>query len=151
MPTLLIPYNLVMIAFLVMTILWDRALVVPAVEETTVSPHLISATMNGLSKVFLVRGVVSGWLILGGTLLCSRIIAGSMLLGSVVATLLGWGFGMPAFALNAGTAGYNAALTTAAMVYYFEPSWTLVVVGVFVVVLCGLFEAAFAVFFMDAV
>jgi urea transporter len=102
-----------------------------------------------LSKIFLVEGVFSGLLVFCGTLLCSRILAGSLVMGSVVATILGWIFGMPAIALNAGTAGYNAALTTTAMAYYFEPSWTLVVVGFFVVVLCGLFEAAFAVFFWD--
>ena len=151
MPTLLIPYNLVMVTFLMTAVLWDRTLlVVPAVEtEATLTPHLGTAIMNGLTKVFLVQGVYSGVLVLIGTLLCSRILAGSMVVGSVVATLLGWVIGMPAAALNSGSAGYNAVLTTAAVVYFFEPSWTLVVVGVFVIVVCGLFEAAFTVFFWE--
>lgn len=151
MPTLLIPYNLVMITFLITAVLWDRTLVAPAMEtETIVTPHLGQAIMNGITKVFLVQGVLSGVLVLGGTLLCSRILAGSLLVGSVVATLLGWTFGIPAVALNAGTAGYNAVLTTAALAYFFEPSWTLLVIGLFVIVLCGLLEAAVAVFFWDA-
>ncbi len=153
MPTLLIPYNLVMVVFLATSVLWDRSLVVSPIDiqEDKVSTNLGMAIMNGISKVFLVEGVLSGLLVLAGTLLCSRVLAGSLALGSVVATVLGWTFGMPPVVLNAGTAGYNAALTTAALVYYFEPSWTLCIVGVFVIVLCGLFEAAFASFFWDAV
>ena len=149
-PILLLPYNIVMVAFLLASLLWDRSLVrAVATEDAAVETSVILAIVNGLSKIFLVEGRLSGILILVGTLLCSRILAVSLLSGSIMATLLGWSFGMPAMVLNGGVAGYNAALTTAAMAYYFEPSWTLVVVGVFVVVLSGLCQAACALFFWD--
>jgi hypothetical protein len=140
-----------MLAFLITALFWERSLIaVAATEESEVERNLFLGIFNGLSKIFLVEGALSGVLILGGTLLCSRILAGSLLTGSIIATLLGWSFGLPAIALNGGVAGYNAALTTAAMAYFFEPSWILVVVGLFVVVLSGLFQAAFALLFWDA-
>lgn len=150
-PMLHFPYNIVMMFFLATALFWDRSLVVPAVvEDAELTVSIVPAIFNGLSKVFLVQKSYSGVLIFGGTLLCSRILAGSLLLGSLIATLLGWSIGMPAVALNAGVAGYNAALTAAAMAYFFEPSWTLAGVGFFVIVLSSLIEAVFAIFFWDA-
>jgi len=151
-PILLIPYNIVMLAFLIAALFWDRSLVaVTATAEATaaIETNVLLGVFNGLSKIFLVEGAFSGLLILGGTLFCSRILAGSLLAGSIVATFLGWSFGMPAIMLNGGVAGYNAALTTAAMAYFFEPSLTLAVVGLFVVALSVFSQAAISLFFWE--
>lgn len=152
-PPLLIPYNIVMISFLVAAILWDRTLVLPVemfADNNHTGYHVGIACFNAVSTVFLVRGTFCGVLILFGALLCSRILVAAMVGGSLVATLLGMFTAMPEVTFNAGIAGYNAVLTSTALAFYFEPSWTLLVVGIFSIILCELFQVAFAAFFWDA-
>jgi urea transporter len=95
------------------------------------------AVLNGLSRIFFVDGIVTGILILIGVGLCSRIIAISLICGSFVSSFV---LGFLVFEesydyLNYGYAGFNPALCTAGIFFYFVPSYKLIGLSLIVAII----------------
>jgi len=130
-PVLLMVYNVVMIVVLSGASLSNEALLTEPVyysadEAGTFSlfSSFFRSILNGLSAIFLVPGHwYSGLIILIAATLCSRIIALSLLTGSLIGSILGMIFGVSFWTIDAGISGYDAALTAAAFAYYLEPTW----------------------------
>lgn len=133
-PSLLLPFNVVLLGSAFSASLWDLAMDTQVLFQSPLEdnkadfvPH--EAVLNGLSRIFFVQGDDwrIGFLMLIGVLFCSRIIAVSLVSGSFVATVvLGYlVFGEDHSHLNSGYAGANPALFMAGIFYYLVPSWKL--------------------------
>jgi urea transporter len=136
-PLLLLPYNIVMLFVLLCAKIWD---------STSVTSHMIDisdfeetdadlvneryygyqAILNGISRIYLVDGVLSGFMILVAIWLNSRILALAVIGGTFFASLISWiVFDLPNPYINEGYTGYNPGLTIVALFYYLVPSWKL--------------------------
>jgi len=85
------------------------------------------AILNGIARIFLVDGMVTGLLIVLGVLCCSRILAASLVCGAGLASGgLGYGIFHERYAvLNAGYASVNPVLVVAGLFFYLVPSYQL--------------------------
>ncbi len=149
-PSLLFPSNIVLVAAMLCAKVWNvamstqivfegpaTAILMDEVENASSKFWIHEAVFNGLSKIFFVDGTFfSAAFILVGVLLCSRIMAASLLAGSFVSSfVLGYlVFQENHWFLDAGYAGFNPALCVAGIFYYLVPSWKLTGLGFFVVV-----------------
>jgi urea transporter len=96
------------------------------------------AILNSVSQIFFLNGsALSGFLIKLGILLCSRITAGAMILAIFISSfVLGYlVFEENYWYLDAGYAGFNPALFAAGLFFYLKPSWKLLAVACFGVIL----------------
>jgi len=157
-PSLLFPANIVLVATMLCAKVWNVAMSTqivfegPAagilkdeVENASSKFWMFEAIFNGVSKIFFVDGTFfSAFFILIGVLLCSRIVAASLLAGSFVSSVvLGYMiFQENHWYLNAGYAGFNAALTVAGIFYYLVPSLKLTGLGFFAVVATVIVQGA---------
>lgn len=143
---LLMTYSLVMVVVLTSLVLWDEGWAELPSTDSSVQMSFwtfVSSVLNVLSAIFLVPGHwYSGLLILIGAVLFSRIIAAALLLGALTGNLLGLLFGVSSASLSAGYAGYQTALTAAALVYYLEPKWQNIKVILPAILLTSLVQAA---------
>lgn len=151
-PPLLWTYNLVVGVAILDFVLSDRATLTALAPDTStlteeVSYSIFSSTLSSVSAIFGVTQPWCGLLILVGVCFCSRILALWLLVSSCTASLLGLGFGMEAVDLNAGMAGYQAALVAVTCSYYFVPSKPLVLLTVFAIVGTCTIDAAIATVF----
>ena len=138
-PPLLLPSNVILGVVCVSAVLWDRALLeTPAAmaaiatsdEEITIEYSVLAATLNGISSIVFIPAVTatgtctastfSGAVLLFGIFLCSRIVAGALLVGSFGGCVCGIIFDAHPVLVNSGLAGGSTALTCAALVYYYE-------------------------------
>jgi len=153
-PSLLLPYNIVLLVAAGCAKVWNQAMVtqitilgpdIATIETTGSTPPttfcFLETVFNGLSRIFRVGSDVRGFpatgvSVLVGVLFCSRILAASLLGGSLVSgVLLGYAvFGEDHSYLNAGWAGFNPALAVAGIFYYLVPSWKLTGLALFGVV-----------------
>ena len=149
-PSLLLPYNIVLLATLVCAKGWNFAMatqielesptagiLLDEIERAHSKFRILEAVLNGLSKIFFVEGnSFAGFLILVGVLFCSRIVAASLLAGSFVSSfVLGYVvFQENHWYLNSGYAGFNPALCVAGIFFYLVPSWKLTGLAVFAIV-----------------
>jgi len=161
-PSLLLPYNIVLLVAVFCAKAWNLAMVTQVVfqspsagvaldeigddDETPSSKFMIhEAILNGLSRIFFVDGsVFTGILILIGVLLCSRIVAASLIVGSFVSTfVLGYMvFEENHWYLDAGYAGVNPALCAAGIFFYLVPSWKLTGLALFGIVATVIVQGA---------
>jgi len=140
-PSLLLPYNLVLLIAIFCAKVWNIAMVTQiefqsptsgiAIDDIDAAPSnflIHEAVLNGLSRIFFVNGnVVTGIFILIGVLFCSRIVAASLLVGAFFSSfVLGYiVFEENQWYLNSGYAGFNPALCAAGIFFYLVPSWKL--------------------------
>ena len=134
-PSLLLPYNIVLLGTVMCASVWNVAMetqvIFPSPQDLDEEPtpfFLPSALLNGISRIFCVDGNLwSGALILVGVLFCSRIVAAGLVAGSLGAGfVLGYlVFGENHQYLDFGYAGFNPALCVAGIFYYLVPSWKL--------------------------
>lgn len=148
---LLIPFNVVMLFMLLSAMLWDST-VVQVEQQEGKNPQtfeLFHALFNGVSGMFLVRNVFSGVIIVMGMMLCSRILAGAVLMGSLFGAIGSWAlFDTSMNSINDGVAGFNVALTFAALHHYFVPSIkSTLFVGLFGVIWTLVVQTAVSVLF----
>lgn len=150
-PSLLLPFHFVFLGALLCASVWNLAKETHLLfqshfmEDQSVDFRLHEAVLNGFSRIFFVHG--SGWttglLMLIGVTVCSRIIAASLLTGSLLATLLGYlVFGENHSYLDSGYAGANPALFVAGMVYHLVSSFQLSGLAVFGVMATLLVQGA---------
>lgn len=160
-PSLLLPYNIVMLVTVFCAKAWNVAMATQVVfqspsagiamdeigdDETPSSKFMIhEAVLNGLSRIFFVDGsALTGILILIGVLFCSRIVAASLVVGSFVSTfVLGYMvFEENHWYLDAGYAGFNPALCAAGIFFYLVPSWRLTGLALFGIVATVIVQGA---------
>jgi urea transporter len=158
-PVLLLPYNIVMFMVLLSAKLWDSTMItqmninsgesmvetagVDLDNSTTVRFYGYQAVLNGIARIFLVEGAVTGFLILIGICCCSRILALSVISGTFVSSLVSLAvFDVPRSFLNAGYVGFNPALAAAGIFFYLVPSWKLTGLAAFWVILTMMATAA---------
>lgn len=156
LPSLLLPYNMTILVSFLCAKVWNTTMVtqiefltpdsdeaVPSSSEhgdavvgTTTTVTLndddaqfvwYRAILNGIARIFLVDGMVTGLLIVLGVLCCSRILAVSLVCGAGLASGgLGYGiFHERCAVLNAGYASVNPALVVAGLFFYLVPSYQL--------------------------
>ena len=163
-PSLLLPYNIVLLVAVFCAKTWNLAMDTQVVfqspsagivldeigdgddDETPSSKFMIhEAILNGLSRIFFVDGsVFTGIFILIGVLLCSRIVAASLVVGSFVSTFfLGYMvFEENNWYLDAGYTGFNPALCAAGIFFYLVPSWRLTGLALFGIIATVIVQGA---------
>jgi urea transporter len=155
-PSLLLPFNSVLLATTVGASVWNRAMETQVVflspvagmdvyDEEPSDFKILHASLNGLLRIFSVDGnSFGGILVLIGVSLCSRIVAASLFAGSFVATVvLGYViFEESSWYLNSGYAGFTPALVCAGIFYYLVPSWKLTGLAFFGVVNAVILQGA---------
>lgn len=155
-PSLLLPFNSVLLATTVGASVWNRAMETQVVflspvagmdvyDEEPSDFKILHASLNGLLRIFSVDGnIFGGILVLIGVSLCSRIVAASLFAGSFVATVvLGYViFEENSWYLNSGYAGFTPALVCAGIFYYLVPSWKLTGLAFFGVVNAVILQGA---------
>ncbi len=155
-PSLLLPFNIVLVATIFCAKCWNVAMATqvlikgPALDSL-LDPESAHATywlhesvLNGISKIFFVEGAFTGFFILLGILFCSRIIAASLLAGSLISSfVLGYVvFQENHWYLDSGYAGFNPALCVAGIFFYLVPSWKLTGLGFFAIVATVIVQGA---------
>ena len=156
LPSLLLPYNMTVLVSFLCAKVWNTTMLTqiefwtPYSDETgpSSSEHdevvvgtMTTATLNddnlqfvwyrailnGIARIFLVDGMVTGLLMVVGVLCCSRILAASLVCGAGLASgLLGYVIFDEQYAvLNAGYASVNPALVVAGLFFYCVPSYQL--------------------------
>ncbi len=142
-PSLLLPFNGVLLAALFCSSVWNLASKTQIIFESPIMTDadtgfwMHQAVLNGIARIFFVDGSAwTGLVILAGVLLCSRIVALSLVAGSFVSTVvLGyWVFGENHWYLDCGYAGANPALYAAGIFFYLVPSWRLTGLALFGIV-----------------
>ena len=112
------------------------------------------AILNGIARIFLVDGMVTGLLMVLGVLCCSRILAVSLVCGAGLASGgLGYGIFHERYAvLNAGYASVNPALVVAGLFFYLVPSYQLCGVAglgmIVTVILSGAVDVIFRILYV---
>ena len=157
-PSLLFPYNIVLLITLFCAKIWNLAMetqidfkspVDGIMEDEMEGPPskfwIHEAVLNGLSRIFLVDGnLFAGIFILAGVLFCSRIVAASLVAGSFLSTfVLGYiVFEENHWYLDSGYAGFNPALCVAGIFFYLVPSWKLMGLAFFGIVVTVIVQGA---------
>ena len=154
-PSLLLPYNITLLVALLCAKVWNYTMSNHQIEfqnhyhdddtdfgsiDTNINNTrfvVYRAVLNGVSRIFFVDGIVTGILILIGVGLCSRIIAISLICGSFVSSfVLGYLVFEESYDyLNYGYAGFNPALCTAGIFFYFVPSYKLIGLSLIVAII----------------
>jgi urea transporter len=160
-PVLLLPFNIVMLLVLLSAKVWDSTMITQVdladeamLDETAVDSteryYGYQAVLNGIARIFLVDGALTGAIILLGILTCSRILALAVVGGTFVASLLSLAvFDVPTSYLNGGFSGFNPALAMAGIFFYLVPSWKLTGLAFFWLILTMIATGAVEVF-LDA-
>lgn len=145
LPSLLLPYNMTVLVSLFCAKVWNTTMLtqieflnhysdeaVPSTKTVFLNddtPPFVwyRAILNGIARIFLVDGMVTGLLMVLGMLCCSRILAVSLVCGAGLASGgLGYGiFHERSAVLNAGSASVNPALVVAGLFFYCVPSYQL--------------------------
>ncbi|KAL3936907.1 MAG: hypothetical protein SGBAC_007876 [Bacillariaceae sp.] len=151
-PPLLWSFNVLVGVIVVGLGLRYPELLTPLVSSTSDVDHLesfgiVSSTLCSVSAIYAIPNVWSGLFILLGVSLCSRILVAYLLLSTSITNVLAIAVGMDAVNVNAGLAGFQAALTTVTCAYYFQPSKHLFLVGTLAVIWTCILEAAVATVF----
>lgn len=155
-PSLLLPFNIVLLATVFCAKCWNVAMATQVlfndpVLDSLIDPESAHATywlhesvLNGISKIFFVEGAFTGFLILLGICFFSRIIAASLLAGSFISSfILGYVvFQENHWYLDSGYAGFNPALCAAGVFFYLVPSWKLTGFGFFAIVATVIVQGA---------
>ncbi len=142
-PSLLLPFNVVLLATLFAANVWNFAMKTqivfssPPIGDEDASFWIHQSVLNGIARIFNVNGSAwTGLCMLVGILFCSRIVAASLVVGSFVSTVfLGYCvFEENHWYLDSGYAGANPALCAAGIFFYLVPSWRLTGLALFGIV-----------------
>jgi len=127
-PVFTFPFNIVLTATLLYIQPFAGA-VVPAPMAFADLAYMegIKAIFTGVSQMFVVNNWIAGIIILIGLACYSVRLAGSTLLGSLIGLVTAVAIGADAAQIRDGLWGYDAALTAAAIVTFWEPSTGLLV------------------------
>ncbi len=114
---------------------------------TYVLPTWYMGIGNAIGQIFFQDNWISGYLIILGIAVNSRIAAGMALIGAAVAALVAALFGGPEGAIRDGLFGYNAALTAIALGGFFLVlTWRSFLYALFGVVISTWLWASIAIF-----
>ena len=104
---------------------------------------VLRAALTSVGQIFLCGSWASGLIMLVGTAVCSRVMALALFFGALEAVLLGLALAVPCNEIDFGLWGYNSALTATAVLTFFAPTRTAVVMAAFGVVLTVILDGAF--------
>jgi len=147
-PPLTIPFNLATHLFLLATSSMSNvsmgAVIPPSLPEYIVGDDgqdlidakaFFSGVLRGIGQVFLANDMVSGALCLAGLFVCSRYIAIAAFTGSLLGCAFAVLLGTSNDFVEQGLYGYSSSLTLAAMIVFYVPSISCIVMGIIAVLL----------------
>eukprot|EP01114_Cavostelium_apophysatum_P022061 TRINITY_DN7859_c0_g1_i1.p1 TRINITY_DN7859_c0_g1~~TRINITY_DN7859_c0_g1_i1.p1 ORF type:complete len:431 (+),score=54.75 TRINITY_DN7859_c0_g1_i1:76-1368(+) len=123
-PAFTLPFNFITIFFLLATYNFSYfplaspspSIVVPLDNKFSFNVvNVVKAVFTGIGQVYLAGSPYSGALMLAGTIVCSRISAIFMLLGSIIGILTAFLMGVSVSEIEFGLWSYNAVLGTMAV------------------------------------
>lgn len=92
--------------------------------DTAISAEdFFAGCIRGVGQIFLCDNIASGFLVLAGIAVCSRISALSALAGSVLGSAIAVASGVPGAAVTAGMFGFNSSLTVTAIFMFYTPGF----------------------------
>ena len=105
---------------------------------------LLSASIKGISQVFLINNLVTGALFILALLVSSGWAAGFAILGSVVSVAVALGLGASPTNIDAGLYSFSPVLTAIALgCVFFKPSWRVALFALLGTVFAVIVQAAF--------
>ena len=154
-PPLTFPFNVATITFLLamanmgrvdMSSVRTPALPVYADADMTgiTVIEFFAGSIRGIGQVYLANNIISGFLVLLGIAICSRIGAIAAFVGSALGAAGALWTGVPGSVVANGMYGFNASLAFTAMFFFYAPSKGAAIMGLFAATLCVAAQQALA-------